>query len=70
MNIMKYRSLFFGISLLVLIPSIISLIAFGFNPSIDFVGGSQFDIAFPAAVDQGVIASVANAIYVQYIVDC
>lgn len=45
MNIMKFRNLFFAISLLVLIPSIISLLKYGFNPSIDFVGGSILEIS-------------------------
>lgn len=45
MNIMKFRNLFFAISLFVLIPSIISLLKYGFNPSIDFVGGSILEIS-------------------------
>ena len=44
MNIMKYRNIFFVISLLFLIPSSISLLVFGFKPSIDFVGGSLLEI--------------------------
>ncbi len=44
MNIFKYKNIFFGISLLILIPSIISLVLFGFKPSIDFVGGSLLEI--------------------------
>ncbi len=44
MNIFKYKYIFFGISLLILIPSVISLILFGFKPSIDFVGGSLLEI--------------------------
>lgn len=45
MNIMKFRNLFFAISLFVLIPSIISLLKYGFNPSIDFVGGSILEVS-------------------------
>jgi preprotein translocase subunit SecF len=44
MNIMKYRKLFFGISILFLVPSIFSLLANGLKPSIDFVGGSQLEL--------------------------
>ena len=44
MNIFKYKYIFFGISLLVLIPSVTSLVMFGFKPSIDFVGGSLLEI--------------------------
>lgn len=41
MNWMKYNPLYFAISLLLLIPGIISLLIFGFNPSIEFTGGSK-----------------------------
>ena len=41
MNWMKYKPLYFAISLLFLIPGIISLLIFGFNPSIEFTGGSK-----------------------------
>ncbi len=44
MNLMRYRKLFFAISLFVLIPSIISLVTVGLKPSIDFVGGSQLEV--------------------------
>lgn len=43
-NFMKYRYLFFGISLLVIIPGLVSLILFGLRPSIDFTGGSLLEI--------------------------
>jgi preprotein translocase subunit SecF len=43
-NIMKYRWLFFAISLLVIIPGAISLIRFGLKPVIDFTGGSLLEI--------------------------
>ncbi|MCB9812925.1 MAG: protein translocase subunit SecF [Pseudomonadales bacterium] len=41
---MKYKKLFFAISLFFLIPSIFSLILYGLKPSIDFVGGSQLEV--------------------------
>ena len=44
MNIMKYKKLFFAISLFFLVPSIFSLIFSGLRPSIDFAGGSQLEI--------------------------
>jgi len=44
MNLMKYKKLFFAISLFFLIPSIFSLVSVGLKPSIDFVGGSQLEI--------------------------
>lgn len=64
MNIMKYRNLFFIISLLVLIPSIFSLLKYGFNPSIDFVGGSILEINIPNQdINQQEIEQVASGVY-------
>lgn len=51
MNIMKYRTLFFSISLLFVIPSIFSLVVFGFKPSIDFVGGSILELQIGSPED-------------------
>jgi preprotein translocase subunit SecF len=42
MNIMKFRPLFFIISALLLAISLYSLIVWRFQPSIDFVGGSNY----------------------------
>lgn len=53
MNIMKYKNLFFAISLFVLIPSIFSLIMFGFKPSIDFVGGSVLEVNLTSINEDG-----------------
>lgn len=47
MNIMKYRWLFFTISLCVLIPGFISLAVNGLRPSIDFTGGSVLEVSLP-----------------------
>jgi len=44
MNWMKYRFLYFGISLLVIIPGVFSLLRFGLNPSIEFTGGSVLEL--------------------------
>ncbi len=41
---MKYKPVFFGISLFFLIPGIVSLVLFGLKPSIDFTGGSLIEI--------------------------
>jgi preprotein translocase subunit SecF len=43
-NLMKLKPIFFGISLVFLIPSIISLIVFGLKPNIDFTGGSLLEL--------------------------
>jgi preprotein translocase subunit SecF len=44
MNIVKHKTIYFLISLLVIIPGIVSLLLFGLKLSIDFSGGSR--IAF------------------------
>jgi preprotein translocase subunit SecF len=41
MNIIKHKNWYFAISLLVIIPGIISLLLWGLNLSIDFAGGSR-----------------------------
>jgi len=46
MNFMKWRWLYFLISLLVIIPGVISLILFGLKPAIDFTGGSLLEVNF------------------------
>jgi preprotein translocase subunit SecF len=40
---MKYRKWWYGISIVLLIPGLISMFAWGLRPSIDFTGGSKFD---------------------------
>jgi preprotein translocase subunit SecF len=52
MNLIKYTKYYLLISLLVLIPGIISLIAYGLNLSIDFVGGSVIEYEFPVNADK------------------
>lgn len=44
MDLIKHRKLYFLISGIVIIPGAISLILFGLKPSIDFTGGSRFEI--------------------------
>jgi len=46
MNIIKNRYLFFGISLLVIIPGIIALILWNLPLGIDFTGGSLLEVRF------------------------
>lgn len=46
MNFMKWRWLYFTISLAVIIPGLISLFMFGLKPSIDFTGGSLLEVKF------------------------
>lgn len=46
MNIVKFRYIYFGISLLVIIPGLIALLVWGLPLAIDFTGGSYLDILF------------------------
>lgn len=49
-DFMKYRYLFFVLSLLVIIPGLLSLFRYGLKPSIDFTGGSLLEITFLSPV--------------------
>jgi preprotein translocase subunit SecF len=56
MNLIKYRYLYFAISLLVIIPGIVALIIWGLPLGIDFKGGSLLEVQFasgqpPATTD-------------------
>lgn len=46
MNFIKWRNLYFFISLAVIIPGLISLGMFGLRPAIDFTGGSLLEVQF------------------------
>lgn len=50
MNIVKHKNIFFAISLVVIIPGLISLMLWGLKPSIDFAGGSRLTLIFPKQV--------------------
>ncbi len=59
-NFTGKRKLWYIISLLIIIPGIISMILQGFNTGIDFTGGSIVQIRFEQAVDPGDIREVVN----------
>jgi preprotein translocase subunit SecF len=44
MNLIKYRKWWYLLSTVIIVPGIISLFMWGFKPSIDFTGGSKFEI--------------------------
>lgn len=48
MNIMKFRPLFLIISSLMILASIFSIIFWGFQKSVDFSGGSSWQISLPS----------------------
>ena len=67
MNIIKYRYLYFAISLIVIVPGILALIFWGLPLGIDFTGGSLLDVQFksgtvPATADvQKVYGSLSTS---------
>ncbi len=61
---MKYKYLYFAVSLLVLIPGIYSLIRYGLRLSIDFTGGTLLEIQAPGSANfAGVSASQNLELY-------
>lgn len=58
MNIMKLRPLFYLLSAILLGTSLFSIFKWGFKPSIDFAGGSVWEINLPATGDSSKINKV------------
>src|SRR5215212_4232421 len=46
-SIVKHRYWWFLLSLLIIIPGLVSLGLYGLRPSIDFSGGALWDVYFP-----------------------
>jgi len=46
MNLIKYRYLYFAISLVIIVPGVLALIFWGLPLGIDFTGGSLLDVQF------------------------
>jgi preprotein translocase subunit SecF len=59
LNIIGRRNIFFLISLLIIIPGILSMATKGFLLGIDFAGGTEFTVTFS---NQPSVASVENAV--------
>jgi preprotein translocase subunit SecF len=59
MNLIKYRYLYFAISLLVIVPGILALIFWKLPLGIDFTGGSLLEVQFTSG-NPPAIADVAN----------
>lgn len=62
MNIIGKKYWYFAISLIVIVPGIVSLLLFGFKPSIDFSGGSRLTFSHVAKESDVVSAFVANKV--------
>ncbi|HBP65322.1 MAG TPA: protein translocase subunit SecF [Desulfosporosinus sp.] len=61
-NIVRKRYWWFGISLLIIIPGIISLFMQGLNLGIDFKGGTMLDMTFNKAVTQASITDTMKSV--------
>ncbi|MEK7605288.1 MAG: protein translocase subunit SecF [Patescibacteria group bacterium] len=61
LDIIKRKNLYFLISLIVIVPGIISLILFGLKLSIEFTGGSRMILTFPKTPTDRTVQSVRNA---------
>jgi preprotein translocase subunit SecF len=55
---MKFRPLFLIISSILLISSLLSIIFWGFKPSIDFIGGAVWEINLPSNPDNSKIEEI------------
>lgn len=60
MNIIGKKYWYFLISLIIIIPGIISLMLYGLNLSIEFTGGSRLTLSFPKEVSQNQVSTVKN----------
>jgi len=62
MDIIGKKYLYFIISLIIIIPGIISLFLFGLNLSIDFTGGSRITLSFPNKVSDQIAKVVQETL--------
>src|ERR1035437_1244802 len=59
-NIIGKKYWYFLISLIVIIPGIVSLILFGLNLSVEFTGGSNLTLAFPNKVSSKQVTQIST----------
>jgi len=57
MNFLRYKYIYFSISLILIIPSLISLLIFGLKPSIDFTGGALLELSIIPHEDKKITES-------------
>ncbi len=60
-DFIRYKWLYFGFSLLILIPGVISLIVYRLNLSIDFTGGTLLEIQTKSPLSHSAIQEVAKS---------
>lgn len=57
MIIIKYRKIFYSLSIVLILGSLLTVVFWGLRPGIDFVGGSLLDISFVDGAPTGADAS-------------
>lgn len=62
MNLMAKKWWYFGLSLLIIIPGLISLIRFGLNLGIDFTGGTNLEYKFEKPINEGKLKNDLNSL--------
>jgi preprotein translocase subunit SecF len=67
MNIIGKRKIFYLISLLFVVPGILSILVFGLKLSPDFTGGSRITISFEEKVEQDHLAFIEESLQKQSI---
>lgn len=60
LDLIKHRNWFFGLSLLIIIPGIISMVTRGFLLGIDFQGGTEFFLHFNSPVSLAQVEAAAG----------
>lgn len=61
LNIIKRKNLYFLISLLVIVPGLISLFLFGLRLSIDFTGGTRISFVFQKQVNERTVDAIKKS---------
>lgn len=64
-NIVKKRYIWFALSLLIIIPGLISLFTRGLNLGIDFTGGTMLDVKFNQAITQTAVTDTLKSVNLQ-----
>lgn len=60
LNIIGKKNWYFAISLLIIVPGLISLAVWGLKLSIDFTGGTRMTLLFPQPVNEQTVKKVEN----------
>lgn len=63
MRILRFISLYFAISLIVIIPGLLSLLFNGLRPGLDFTGGSLLELQFTQTVSADQVSSALGDVY-------